>query len=85
MFTDDNQIANGICPSPTGEVRWGLMPSGLFPFSAIILAVYHGFCIKNHQPNHLLSKMESPALSNLRNTQTGIIENFPSRAYINIM
>ena len=25
MFTDDNQIANGICPSPTGEVRWGLM------------------------------------------------------------
>ena len=29
--------------------------------------------------------MESPALSNLRNTQTGIIENFPSLAYINIM
>ena len=61
------------------------MPSDLFPFSAIILAVYHGFCIKNHQPNDLLSEMESPALSNLRNTQRGIIDNFPSRAYINIM
>ena len=46
---------------------------------------YPGFLSKNHQPNHLLSERESPALSNLRNTQTGIIENFPSRAYINIM
>ena len=112
------------------------MPSDLFSFSAIILAVYYGlslgmfarwwrtvttvcrcqvsvsrafsrkrkpggvrqavvsqtyrvyipvFCIKNHQPNHLPSKMESPTLSNLRNTQRGIIDNFPSRAYINIM
>ena len=83
MFTDDNQIANGICPSPTGEVRWGLMPSDLLSFSAIILAVYPSkFLFKNHQPNHLLSERESPALSNLRNTQTGIIENFPSRAYL---
>ena len=22
---DNNYIANGICPSPTGEARWGLM------------------------------------------------------------
>ena len=45
MFTDDIQIANGIFPSPTGEARWGLMPSDLFSFSAIILAVYHGLSL----------------------------------------
>ena len=45
MFTDDIQIANGIFPSPTGEARWGLMPSDLFPFSVIILAVYHGLSL----------------------------------------
>ena len=35
MFTDDNQIANGICPSPTGEARWGLMAIG-----GVILILY---------------------------------------------
>ena len=25
MTNDDNHVANGICPSPSGEVRWGLM------------------------------------------------------------
>ena len=35
MFTDDNQIANGICPSPTGEARWGLMTIG-----GVILIIY---------------------------------------------
>ena len=25
MISDSNQTAKGICPSPTGEDRWGLM------------------------------------------------------------
>ena len=25
LATDNNQTGNGICPSPTGEVRWGLI------------------------------------------------------------
>ena len=25
MTNDDNHVAKGICPSPSGEVRWGLM------------------------------------------------------------
>ena len=25
MTNDDNHVANGICPSPSGEARWGLM------------------------------------------------------------
>ncbi len=24
MTNDDNHVAKGICPSPSGEVRWGL-------------------------------------------------------------
>ena len=37
--------SNSNCPSPTGEARWGLIPSGLFPFSAIMLAVYDGLSL----------------------------------------
>ena len=29
----NNNIANGICPSPSGEVRWGLMTIGRVTYS----------------------------------------------------
>ena len=56
------------------------MPSGLFTFSAIILAVYHGFCIKNHQPNHLLSKRECPSTrESKRSKDKSIIKYYRSK------
>ena len=53
MTNDDNHVANGICPSPTGEARWGLMTIGgvtcSFPWGRLLCFV-KDFFRQSYQP-----------------------------------
>ena len=37
MTTNDSHAVNGICPSPSGEARWGLMPVCVRIFAQLCL------------------------------------------------